>query len=144
MTDTSLFYRFSHSVAREAGKPRAFAAAVASVVVWAVTGPMFHFSETWQLVINTGTTIITFLMVFLVQNTQNRDGEAVQAKLDELILVTRASNTFIGAEQLTAEELKHLRAIVAEKAKQELEKKAAKAVQNDAGEGRASRTPSGS
>jgi low affinity Fe/Cu permease len=75
------------------------------VIVWAVTGPMFDYSDTWQLVINTGTTIITFLMVFIIQNTQNRDSAAVQAKLDELIRVSAAQNTLIGIEHLTQDEI---------------------------------------
>ena len=82
MSDQTLFTRFSHTVARLAGKPVTFAAATALIVIWAVSGPIFQFSETWQLVVNTATTIITFLMVFVLQNTQNRDGEAFQSKLD--------------------------------------------------------------
>ena len=82
---------------------------VAIVILWAVSGPFFHFSETWQLVINTGTTIVTFLMVFLIQNTQNRDGAAIQTKLDELIRAGAAQNTFIGIEHLTEEELDNIR-----------------------------------
>jgi low affinity Fe/Cu permease len=78
---------------------------VASVVVWALTGPVLHFSETWQLIINTSTTIVTFLMVFLIQSTQNRDGLALQAKLDELIRSSRARNTFVGIEHLTEPEV---------------------------------------
>jgi low affinity Fe/Cu permease len=80
------------------------------VLVWAACGPIFGFSDTWQLVINTGTTIVTFLMVFLIQNTQNRDGAAIQAKLDELIRVGAASNKFIGIEHLTLEEVDEFRA----------------------------------
>jgi low affinity Fe/Cu permease len=79
------------------------------VLIWAATGPVFGFSDTWQLIINTGTTIVTFLMVFLIQNTQNRDGAAIQAKLDELILVTAAENSFIGIEHLTEEEVNEFR-----------------------------------
>ena len=98
-------------VATAAGRPRAFLLAVLIVVVWAVTGPLFHWSDTWQLVINTGTTIVTFLMVFLIQNAQNRDGAAIQAKLDELIrAVGHARNEFIGIEQLTELELDRIRA----------------------------------
>jgi low affinity Fe/Cu permease len=78
-------------------------------LIWAISGPAFHFSETWQLVINTGTTIITFLMVFLIQNTQNRDGAAIQAKLDELIRAGHGENTFIGIEHLTEEEVAEFR-----------------------------------
>src|SRR5262245_7355412 len=81
----SWFTRFAKSTARAAGQPATFCVAVAIIVLWAASGPLFGFSDTWQLVINTGTTIITFLMVFLIQNTQNRDSEAIQVKLDELI-----------------------------------------------------------
>ena len=89
-----------------AGHPVTFAIAVGTIVVWAVTGPMFHYSDTWQLVINTGTTIVTFLMVFLIQNTQNRDTEALQLKIDELIRVTeQARNRLINLEDLTEEDM---------------------------------------
>ena len=88
------------------GKPGSFLLATAIVIVWAITGPIFHYSDTWQLVINTGTTIVTFLMVFLIQNTQNRDTLALQLKLDELILATRgAHNDLAGLEDVPAEEL---------------------------------------
>ena len=101
-----LFIRFATQTARVAGKPWTFIACLALVVVWAVTGPIFKFSETWQLVINTGTTIITFLMVFLIQNTQNRDAAAMHAKLDELVwATTKAENRFVGIEHLTDKEL---------------------------------------
>ncbi|WP_425992491.1 low affinity iron permease family protein [Brevundimonas sp. TWP2-3-2] len=101
-----LFVRFATLTAKVAGKPWTFIACLAIVVVWATTGPIFKFSEAWQLVINTGTTIITFLMVFLIQNTQNRDGAAMQAKLDELVYaVKRADSRFIGIEHLTEAEL---------------------------------------
>jgi low affinity Fe/Cu permease len=83
--------------------------AAATVTVWAVTGPIFQFSDTWQLVINTGTTIVTFLMVFLIQNSQNRDGAAIQVKLDELIRVSTVHNSFVGIEHLTDDELKDIR-----------------------------------
>jgi len=79
------------------------------ILVWAVSGPIFHFSDTWQLIINTGTTIVTFLMVFLIQNTQNRDGAAIQAKLDELVRTSSAANRYVGIEELTEEELDDLR-----------------------------------
>ena len=116
MTDTSLFTKFSHHVAHAAGRPQTFALACAGIAIWAVSGPVFGFSETWQLVVNTATTIITFLMVFVVQNTQNRDGEAIQAKLDELIRASQAENRFIGAEQLTEKELHQLRELCVERA----------------------------
>ena len=96
------------------------------VVVWAVTGPMFGFSDTWQLVINTGTTIVTFLMVFLIQNTQNRDAAAIQAKLDELIrAVAKARGEFIGIEHLTEKELEAIRAALEKEASGEKGDKAA-------------------
>ena len=101
-----LFTRVATRIAAFAGQPLAFILALGTVVVWAVTGPIFGFSTTWQLVINTGTTIITFLMVFLIQNSQNRDGAAVQAKLDELIrAVEGARDDFIGVEHLTDKEI---------------------------------------
>ncbi|WP_165185622.1 low affinity iron permease family protein [Caulobacter soli] len=100
-----LFAKFANATARITGSPPAFIVCVLLVVLWAASGPIFKFSETWQLVINTGTTIITFLMVFLIQNTQNRDGEAVQTKLDELILTSGAENDFMGIEKLTEKEL---------------------------------------
>jgi low affinity Fe/Cu permease len=103
-----LFAKFANAVAHAAGSPAAFLAAVAIVVIWAVSGPIFGYSETWQLVINTGTTIITFLMVFVIQNSQNRDSAAVQAKLDELIRASDAEDDFIGIEKLTDRELEEL------------------------------------
>ena len=105
-----LFARFANATARVTGSSQAFLLCVLLVVVWAASGPYFHYSENWQLVINTGTTIITFLMVFLIQNTQNRDGAAVQTKLDELIRSSDAENAFMGIEKLTDTELEHLHA----------------------------------
>ena len=111
MSSPGPFIRFSHQVAHIAGRPATFATACILILLWAVSGPLFHFSETWQLVVNTATTIITFLMVFVLQNTQNRDGEAVQAKLDELIYaLEKADNKFVGAEHLSDKELHALRA----------------------------------
>lgn len=106
----SLFARFANTVAHASGRPVAFALCFVAIILWAVTGPIFHYSDTWQLVINTGTTIVTFLMVFLIQNTQNRDGAALQAKLDELILVTTlARNDLVQAERLSEGELNRIR-----------------------------------
>jgi low affinity Fe/Cu permease len=99
------------------GRPIAFIVALLIIAVWAITGPLFHFSDTWQLIINTGTTIITFLMVFVIQNTQNRDGAAIQAKLDELIRVSAARNALIGIETLTQEEIEEVRPTYAAKAR---------------------------
>lgn len=106
---TRVFTAFASAVARAAGRPSAFALCLAVILVWAASGPFFGYSDTWQLIINTGTTIVTFLMVFLIQNTQNRDGVAIQAKLDELIRVSAAQNRYIGIESLTEEELSELR-----------------------------------
>jgi low affinity Fe/Cu permease len=106
-----LFTRIAGKIAALAGKPMTFVLALLVVLVWAVSGPFFGYSEVWQLVINTGTTIVTFLMVFLVQNTQNRDASAMQAKLDELLrAVARAREEFIGIEHLTDSEIEKIRA----------------------------------
>src|SRR5262245_50557812 len=105
MSFEKTFARLANAVSRAAGRPMTFVVCVLLVVGWAVTGPAFKFSETWQLVINTGTTIVTFLMVFLIQNTQNRDNAAIQAKLDDLILTSEAENEFVGIEKMTDKEL---------------------------------------
>ncbi len=107
------FVKFATATAKVAGKPWTFIACLAIVVGWAASGPMFKFSETWQLVINTGTTVVTFLMVFLIQNTQNRDGAAIHAKLDELLhAVSAADERFIGIEHLTEKDLESILAEV--------------------------------
>jgi len=111
MSLTRLFTRFSNAVAHAAGRPLTFVACLALIVGWAISGPIFGFSDTWQLVINTGTTVITFLMVFLIQNTQNRDGAAIQVKLDELIRASEARNLFVGIEHLTDDELEKVRQV---------------------------------
>jgi len=124
-SNTPLFTRFAKWAARATGKPATFIGAALLIVVWAISGPIFDFSDTWQLVINTGTTIITFLMVFLIQNTQNRDTEAMHIKLDELIrAVDTAQNTMMNLEQLDEKELDEIRAEyeeMAEKARKKLE-----------------------
>ncbi|HXS74520.1 MAG TPA: low affinity iron permease family protein [Rhodanobacteraceae bacterium] len=110
MNHPSPFSRFAQWVARASGTPAIFVIAVAIIVGWGASGPLFHFSDTWQLVINTGTTIVTFLMVFLIQNTQNRDTAAVQAKLDELIRATKlANNAMLDLEDVDDKTLERLR-----------------------------------
>jgi low affinity Fe/Cu permease len=105
-----LFNEIANRTSQAAGRALTFVIAGGIVVAWAVSGPLFGFSDTWQLVINTGTTIVTFLMVFLIQNSQNRDSAAIQVKLDELIRVSVAHNSFVGIEHLTDDELEDIRA----------------------------------
>ena len=106
---SAAFGRAAQWAARECGRAHTFAIAIIVVIVWAGSGPLFGFSDTWQLVINTGTTIVTFLMVFLIQNSQNRDSAAIQVKLDELIRVGAARNSLVGIEHLTDDELEDIR-----------------------------------
>ena len=125
MTWQSAFRRFAEATARYAGKPAAFLLAVLMIVGWAVTGPLFRFGDTWQLVINTGTTIITFLMVFLIQSTQNRDTAALHIKLDELICSSKAHNALLGLENLDDQAIERIRehyARLAEAAREDLER----------------------
>ncbi len=107
---TRVFDAFASAVTRFAGSPVAFGLAVICIVVWIITGPIFHYSDGWQLVINTGTTIVTFLMVFLIQQSQNKDSVALHLKLNELIATSRASNHMIGIEDASEEELRRLAA----------------------------------
>lgn len=106
---SKFFGDLANQTSLAAGRATTFILAAGVVVIWAVTGPLFRFSDTWQLVINTGTTIVTFLMVFLIQNSQNRDSAAIQVKLDELIRVSAARNSLVGIEHLTDDEIEELR-----------------------------------
>jgi len=123
---SSWFTIFAKAISRATGRPSAFVVAGAVIIIWIVTGPLFHFSDTWQLVINTGTTIVTFLMVFLIQNTQNRDSEAMQVKLDELIrAIDGAHNALLDLEDLEEDELDRIRldySKLAKEARAELKK----------------------
>lgn len=121
-----IFSAFSHRAAHWAGQPLSFILSVFVVVLWVVTGPLFHYSDTWQLAINTGTTIVTFLMVFIIQNAQNRDGAAIQAKLDELIrAVETARNEFVGIEHLTEAQLEEIMARLEQEADSDMLHRAA-------------------
>jgi low affinity Fe/Cu permease len=111
MRATSQFGRLARLTAHAMGQPAAFGTALAIIILWAISGPIFGFSDTWQLIINTGTTIITFLMVFIIQNTQNRDAEAMHIKLDELIrAMDQAQNALLNLEELEEEDLERIRA----------------------------------
>ena len=104
-----LFSEIANRTSQAAGRALTFMWATGVVIIWAITGPLFHYSDTWQLVINTGTTIVTFLMVFLIQNSQNRDSAAIQVKLDELIRVSAVHNSFVGIEHLSDDQLDEIR-----------------------------------
>ena len=123
---TSWFSTFSKWISHWTGSPLAFGLALSTIGVWAITGPIFGYSDTWQLIINTGTTIVTFLMVFLIQNTQNRDGAAIQIKLDELIRTTSgAHNALLNLEELEEDELQDIcreYTEIAERAREQLRK----------------------
>lgn len=109
MVNKNFFHKIAAFTSRAIGSPQAFLIAALIIILWAVAGPIFHYSDTWQLAINTGTTIVTFLIVFLIQNTQNRDSHAIHVKLDELIRAHKsAHNTFIGLEKLSDSELKSI------------------------------------
>jgi low affinity Fe/Cu permease len=115
----SWFTRFAKATARASGRPASFITATAVILLWAVTGPLFGFSDTWQLVINTGTTIVTFLMVFLIQSTQNRDSEATQVKLDEIIrAIGKAKNELLDLEELEESELDEIKKTYEEMARE--------------------------
>lgn len=124
MRATSRFGRLARLSAHAMGQPAAFGTALAIITIWAISGPIFGFSDTWQLIINTGTTIITFLMVFIIQNTQNRDAEAMHIKLDELIrAMDQAQNALLNLEELEEDDLERIRADylrLAERARVEL------------------------
>lgn len=123
----ALFREFAHKTSEAVGSPAAFIAAVVVIILWALSGPLFHFSDTWQLVINTGTTVITFLIVFLIQNTQNRDAKAIHLKLDELIRSAKgARNWMIDLEDLSDEEIEAFRKEFQRFTKQSRERRAAR------------------
>jgi low affinity Fe/Cu permease len=115
---SQIFTEVANAASHAAGRAITFTLAAAVIIIWAITGPLFGFSDTWQLVINTGTTIVTFLMVFLIQNSQNRDSAAIQVKLDEIITNSNVRNSFVGIEHLTDEEIEELRAKCEQRARE--------------------------
>ena len=117
---SKLFSDIAKVISTAVGRPWGFLLAAAAVILWGITGPIFNFSDTWQLVINTTSSIVTFLMVFLIQNAQNRDSAAIQVKLDELIRVSAAHNSLVGIEHLTDQELEEIRDKCEARAKAEL------------------------
>jgi low affinity Fe/Cu permease len=117
MLSGKIFAQSANYTAKVAGSPFVFVLAVASVVIWLFTGPIFGYSDTWQLVMNTWTNVVCFLMVFLIQNSQNRDSAAMQVKLDELIRSSSAKNSFVGIEHLTENEIDKLRNVIEQRAK---------------------------
>jgi len=117
---SKLFSDIAKVISTAVGRPWGFLLAAAAVILWGITGPIFNFSDTWQLVINTTSSIVTFLMVFLIQNAQNRDSAAIQVKLDELIRVSAAHNSLLGIEHLTDQELEEIRDKCEARAKAEL------------------------
>ena len=118
-----MFTAIATKIASAAGEPLTFIVALLLIVGWALSGPVFGYSDTWQLVVNTATTVVTFLMVFLIQNSQNRDGAAMQAKLDELLrAITKARGQFIGIEHLTDRQIERIRAALESEADQEADK----------------------
>ncbi len=127
------FEKFSAKITKISGSPAAFIGAFAIVLIWGITGPVFHYSETWQLVINTGTTIITFLMVFVIQQSANKDTMAIHLKLNELIAATKgASNRLISSEELTGEELETIKKFyhfLSEKSKSEMDIKSTHSIE---------------
>jgi low affinity Fe/Cu permease len=126
------FAEFANAASRASGRAITFALAVLVILVWAITGPLFGFSDTWQLIINTSTTIVTFLMVFLIQNSQNRDNAAIQVKLDELIRTGHVRNRFVGIEHLSDDEIEALRKSTEARAAHEGSRRAVKRIDDRA------------
>ena len=121
-----MFSEIASYVAHQTGRPITFLVAALIIVCWALTGPIFNYSDTWQLIVNTATTVVTFLMVFVIQNSQNRDGAALQVKMDELIRSSHAHNRFIGIEHLTDDEIDEYRRSCAALAKKATDRAAAR------------------